>query len=153
MGDRSITMATKTFHCYNNCKHREQRNTSRFHGFYLKIFVASTKFGKQFILNTVVCSCLRLHPIHLENSKGTGLLEKGEVRSLPITASQRNQATTTPEVKTWPLLKAAHTPCLRGTELTRTAPLTISATLLSWSNLDQLIATGALCITMVTMAV
>lgn len=138
-------MAIKTFHCYNNYKHREQRNTSSFHVFYLKSFVTST-LDLVNILNTVVCSGLRLHPIRLENSKSTGLLEEEEVRSLPNNVR-------TPEIKTWLLLKAVHTPFFKGTELTRTAPLTSLPMLPSGSNRNQRIATVALCIIMVIMAV
>lgn len=110
-----------------------------------------TKSGKQFILNTGVCSCLRLHPIHLENSTSTGLLGKGEVSSLPTTASQRNQSARSPEIKTWLLLKAAHTPC-PGAQSHQDSCSDHPCHAVSGSNGSQPTATGALWITMVTVA-
>lgn len=42
------------------------------------------------------------------------------------------RGTRLPELKTWLLLKAAHTPFLWDTELTRTAPPTISVPVAIW---------------------
>lgn len=145
MWDTSITSSYQNFPLLQQLQIQGTKKYIQFPCVLSKILCNQyTKFGKQLILNTVAYSGLRLHPIHLENSKSTGLFEKGEVRSLPTTAR-------TPEIKTWLLLKAAHTPFLRGTELTRTAPLTMSAHVAVWEQSESAIATVTLCIIMVTM--
>lgn len=145
MWDRSITSGYQSFPLLQQLQMQGTKQYIQFPCVLSEIFCHQyTKFGKQFIFNTLVRSCLTLHPIHLENSKSTGLLENGEVRSLPITARQRNQTART--------ASCPH-PISQGHRADQHSCPDNLPVLLSGGNLNQNTATVALGVTGVITAV